>query len=38
MENLPRRVEETLAGSLQNLVVYQPMNKKNAMLKLMAIK
>ena len=34
----PRRVEETLAGSLQNLAVYQPMNKENAMWKLMAIK
>jgi nitrite reductase/ring-hydroxylating ferredoxin subunit len=38
IKNLLRRVEETLAGSLQNLVVYQPMNKKNAMWKLMAIK
>jgi len=31
-------VEETLVGILQNLVVYQPMIKKNAMWKLMAIK
>jgi len=38
MEYLPRRVEETLVGILQNLVVYQPMIKKNAMWKLMAIK
>jgi hypothetical protein len=38
MEYLPRRVEETLVGILQNLVVYQPMIKRNAMWKLMAIK
>ena len=28
MENLPRRLEETLAGSLQNPILYQRMNQE----------